>query len=161
MKGRDEAFRAFYEAQFPPLRRLAYRLVGNATEADDLAQDTMVRVYLAWSRIRSEDPGRYARTVMVNRQRSLLRRAQVEARHLLHHRPAAPVRVDERLIWDELLALPARQRAAIALHFYEGLPEVEVAEILGCPPGTVNSLVHRGLAKLREAVSQDDRSEVR
>jgi RNA polymerase sigma factor (sigma-70 family) len=48
-----------------------------------------------------------------------------------------------------LLGLPERQRAAIVLRFYEDLPETEVAEILRCRPGTVRSLVTRGVHAMR------------
>jgi RNA polymerase sigma factor (sigma-70 family) len=49
-----------------------------------------------------------------------------------------------------LLGLPARQRAAIVLRYYEQIPEVEIASILGCRVGTVGSLISRGLKALRE-----------
>ena len=48
-----------------------------------------------------------------------------------------------------LLGLPERQRAAIVLRFYEDLPEAQVAEILRCRPGTVRSLVTRGVQAMR------------
>ena len=53
---------------------------------------------------------------------------------------------------DVLLELPYKQRAAIVLRFYSDLSEVEIAEVLECRPGTVGSLIHRGLAKLRKAI---------
>jgi len=161
MTGGAETFRAFYEVELVALRRLAYRLTGDVAEAEELAQETMVRVYTAWRRIEAEDPRGYARIVLMNRHRSLLRRTRLEAKHLLRVEPSPAREQDENLVWRELLALPVRQRQAIALHFYEGLPEVEVARVLGCPPGTVNSLVHRGLARLRRIMIDDDRSEVR
>jgi RNA polymerase sigma factor (sigma-70 family) len=51
-----------------------------------------------------------------------------------------------------LLRLPARQRAAIVLRYYEDLPERQIAELLRCRPGTVKSLLSRGIAALREQV---------
>jgi RNA polymerase sigma factor (sigma-70 family) len=48
--------------------------------------------------------------------------------------------------------LPARQRAVLVLRYFGDLPEVEVATILGCPPGTVKSNTARGLERLREAL---------
>ncbi len=56
--------------------------------------------------------------------------------------------VDET--WEALRRLPDRQRAAIVLRFYEDLPEAEIARVLGCRPGTVKSLIHRGLARVRK-----------
>jgi RNA polymerase sigma factor (sigma-70 family) len=52
--------------------------------------------------------------------------------------------------WDMLRRLPDRQRIALVLRFYEDLPEREIADLLGCRPGTVKSLIHRGLARVRK-----------
>ena len=152
-----EGFRGFYETEIGRLRALAYRLTGSWSEAEDLAQEAMVRTYRAWRRIIDrERPEVYARAVLVNRHRSLVRRALVEARHaVLRDAPPAPGEPDgdAREIWDELARLPLRQRQALVLHFYEDLPQTEIARILGCPSGTVNSLVHRGLARLRARIA--------
>jgi len=53
---------------------------------------------------------------------------------------------------DALDRLPARRRAAIVLRFYEDLAEADIAQVLGCRPGTVKSLLSRGLAQLRKEV---------
>jgi DNA-directed RNA polymerase specialized sigma24 family protein len=58
-------------------------------------------------------------------------------------------------VWQALRRLPARQRAAIVLRYYLDLPEVEVARQLGVPVGTVKSLVHRGLARLRQRLGAE------
>jgi RNA polymerase sigma-70 factor (sigma-E family) len=152
--GKDEEFKAFFETEFRPLRRLGYLLSGDWVEAEDLAQEAMVRTYRAWSRIRErERPGAYARTVLVNRRRSLLRRSMVVQKHaeMLRSEDYRPDFGEEgMLLWDAIGSLPKRQRAALVLRFYEDLPESEIAQILDAPVGTVKSLVHRGLAKLRE-----------
>jgi RNA polymerase sigma-70 factor, ECF subfamily len=58
--------------------------------------------------------------------------------------------VDDRdLIWRQLSALPAWQRAVLVLRFYEDLPEADVAALLGCSTGTVKSHTSRALAALR------------
>ena len=54
------------------------------------------------------------------------------------------------MLWEAIRALPQRQRAAIVLRFYEDMPEAEVAAALDMPVGTVKSLVHRGIGRLRE-----------
>ena len=54
--------------------------------------------------------------------------------------------------WALLRALPERQRMALVLRFYEDLSEAEIARLLECRPGTVKSLIHRGLAKVRKDV---------
>lgn len=159
MSLRDQEFGDFFQAEFRPLRRLGFLLTGDWGEAEDLAQEAMVRTYKAWSRIANGDrPGAYARACLVNRHRSLLRRAMVEAKHATARMPdrGGPEELDVTgvAMWEALRDLPLRQRQALVLRFYEDLPEAEVAELLGCPVGTVKSLVHRGLARLREAVGE-------
>jgi DNA-directed RNA polymerase specialized sigma24 family protein len=58
-----------------------------------------------------------------------------------------------------LQQLPVRQRTALVLRFYLDLPEAEVARVLGVPTGTVKSWVHRGLARLRQRLGPEYRSE--
>ncbi|HVL32400.1 MAG TPA: SigE family RNA polymerase sigma factor [Actinomycetota bacterium] len=156
MAGRDEEFREFFDAEFRPLRRLAYLLTGDWGEAEDLAQETMVRMYRAWSRIQDrERPAAYARTVLVNRHRSLLRRARVETKHAVARHPdiatpAIEMGEDALVVWRALHELPVRERQVLVLRFYEDMPIAEIAEVLGIPIGTVKSLTHRAVGRLRE-----------
>ena len=67
------------------------------------------------------------------------------------HRESAPtIGADE--MRDALASLPYRQRAALVLRFYDDLSEADAAAVLGCRPGTVGSLVHRGLAQLKKVI---------
>jgi RNA polymerase sigma factor (sigma-70 family) len=114
----------------------------------------MARTFAAWPRVCGYDrPAAFARKVLLNRHRSLLRRAVVEARHLLATRPQErhepDFSGDDLILWQALRRLPARQRTAIVLRYCLDLSEAEVARQLGVPAGTVKSLVHRGLARLR------------
>ena len=136
-------------------------LTGDWGEAEELAQEAMARTFAAWSRVRHRQPAASARKVLLTRHRSLLRRAVVETRHALASRPQAEVRHepdfsgDDLVLWQALRRLPARQRAAIVLRYYLDLPEAEVARQLGVPVGTVKSLVHRGLARLRQRLGAE------
>jgi RNA polymerase sigma-70 factor (sigma-E family) len=154
MAGDDREFLDFFADEFWSLRRLGFLLTGDWGEAEELAQDAMTRTFAAWSRVRHKQRAAYARKVLVNRHRSLLRRAVVEARHALTSRPREwhepDFGGDDLVLWQALQHLPARQRAAIVLRYYLDLPEAEVARLLGVPVGTVKSLVHRGLARLRD-----------
>ena len=152
----DEAeFSEFFASQYAELCWVGLLLTGSRAEAEELAQEALVRTWWRWQLVRRpEDPGRYARRVLINRRRSLLRRAAVEARSLAQTRPEELVvpAGDERalVLWQAVQTLPARQRAVLVLRFREDLPEVEVARLLGLPLGTVKSLGHRALARLRE-----------
>jgi RNA polymerase sigma factor (sigma-70 family) len=64
----------------------------------------------------------------------------------------ATVLPETPVVLDALGRLPYRQRAALVLRYYEDRPDHEIAEVLGCRPATVRSLVHRGLEALRKVV---------
>ena len=70
----------------------------------------------------------------------------------MESRPPASVSLGADELFDVLDALPARQRAAIVLRYWDDLDEREIAEVLGCRPGTVGSLLHRAVARLREVI---------
>jgi len=155
MAGDDPDFLEFFAGEFWPLRRVGFLLTGDWDEAEELAQEAMARTYAVWPRVGGyQRPAAYARKVLVNRHRSLLRRAVVETRHLVATRPQdrhdPDFGGDDLILWQALQRLPSRQRAAIVLRYYLDLPEAEVARLLGVPAGTVKSWTHRGLARLRD-----------
>jgi len=153
--GDPPGFRDFFYFEFARLRDFGYLLTGSWSEAEELAQEAMVRTLQAWPRVRErEDPAIYARTVLVNRSRTLFRRSKLALRHEmiagaeLSRSPQETVE-DRALVWSALLRLTRRQRAAIVLRYYEDLSEAQTAAILGVAVGTVKSLVHKGIGRLR------------
>lgn len=131
--------------------RLAVLLVDSQAIAEEVVQDCFVRLHPRFDRI--DDPVAYLRRAVVNGCRSVGRRQTMERARLRVERPvAAELGADELL--DALAGLPPRQRAALVLRFYEDLSGPQIAEVLGCRPGTVKSLIHRGLAQLREVVER-------
>jgi len=109
-------FQEFFAAHYPRLRRLGYWLTGDWTEAEELAQEAMVRTWWHWSIVRGHDrPHDYARKVLVNRHRSLLRRTLVRARHAARYEQPSSVAAsdptDALVLWEATRRLPARQRA--------------------------------------------------
>ncbi|HEY7401127.1 MAG TPA: SigE family RNA polymerase sigma factor [Actinomycetota bacterium] len=151
-----------YRAHAAGAVRLAFLLTGDRELAEDLVQDAFVR--LAGRLVHLRDPGAfetYLRTTVVNLSHSHFRRARVERAYLARVKatigrrvePGADRGLDDReALWQALGRLSRRQRAAIVLRFYEDLPEQEIADILRCRPGTVKSLVSRGLETLRTQI---------
>lgn len=140
-------FEAFYTARYAWAVRLAYGLTGDAGVAEQLVQDSFVRVANAYGRV--ENPVAYLRATVVNATRSHGRRLGVERRHAtVAIDPSTPDHLVEFV--DVLNALPSRQRTAVVLRYLEGLDDEQIAELLHCRLGTVRSLVSRGLAALRE-----------
>jgi RNA polymerase sigma factor (sigma-70 family) len=131
--------------------RLAHLLTGSVDLAEDVVHDAFVSCSRHWSTLDIADA--YVRRAVVNHAHSTLRRAGRERDKTARYGRAMSVAVglpelDET--WDMLRRLPDRQRIALVLRFYEDLPEREIADLLGCRPGTVKSLIHRGLARVRK-----------
>ena len=127
---------------------------GDQGVAEDLAQETLVRLHLHWSRVQTMgSPGGWLATVGLNLARSWWRRRFAEQRaHRRHGLPvaAAPTDVADVLaVRAAVAALPPRQRAALVLRYYAGLPVAETAAALGCAEGTVKSLTNRAVSNLR------------
>jgi RNA polymerase sigma-70 factor (sigma-E family) len=137
-----------FEERYAAMVRVATLLTGSNEAAEDLVQDTFIRLQRGWHHI--EHPRAYLRKAVVNACRSWHRRRALERRH--PPGPPAQVSLEACELADALQALPYRQRAAIVLRFYEDRPEAEIAQLLGCRRGTVASLLHRGLATLRERI---------
>ena len=150
-------YEEFAAARLPALLRYAVMLTGDPHLAQDLVQETMVRIQLNWRRVsRAEAPEGYVRRMLTN-QFLDWRRTSWWKRVLLHPDPeGAAVTTDHAAavdardeMWSRLARLPRQQRAALVLRYYEGLPDAEIAETLGCAVGTVRGYISRALSTLR------------
>jgi RNA polymerase sigma-70 factor (sigma-E family) len=148
-----EAFVRHYER----LLRFCYLLVGRREVAEDLAQESFVRVAARIGTVPQAQLASYLRRTALNLWKNRLRRLAKErrlaAREPVPLAPGVPPE-DRHDLWSVLLALPRRQRACVVLRFYEDLPEKEVAQILGCSVGTVKSQVSRGLRMMRKELEE-------
>lgn len=149
LSGPRETIDSVFRRLRPALLRLANLLTGSETSAEDVVQDA----FLGYQRNAATvvNPDGYLRTSVVNLARTAHRRRAREHgyRSDVVTTTGMP-EVDET--WAALRRLPHRQRAALVLRFYEDLSEADTARLLGCRPGTVKSLVHRGLARLKETI---------
>ena len=156
-------FDAFVASSGSTLLRTAYLLTGDHASAEDLLQDTLVRVWSRWSRVRAADsPLAYARRVLVTTSVSRWRAARSRSgrEHLVADPPETgsgepPPRDDE--LWQAVLALPPRQRAVMVLAYYEDLTDQDAAEVLACTVGTVKSQRAKALRALRLRLAEEDR----
>ena len=144
--------------------RLAYLITGDPDIAKDIAQEAFVRVAGRFRHLRVPDAfDSYLRRTVVNLCMSHFRRRRLERAHL-EREAASPSRVQEPPelgTRDELRralqSLPARQRTAIVLRYYEDLPEEGVASAMRCSVPAARSLVSRGMEALRTIVRSEDR----
>ena len=133
--------------------RLAHLLTGSPELAEDIVHDAFAACAGRWSTL--EVPEAYLRRAVTNQARRAARQAGRDRDKTARLGRTVPLsaglpELDET--WALLCALPERQRMALVLRFYEDLSEAEIARLLECRPGTVKSLIHRGLAKVRRDV---------
>ncbi|MDX2970909.1 SigE family RNA polymerase sigma factor [Kribbella solani] len=159
MAERDREYVEFVEVAGAALRRTAFLVSGDRHKADDIVQDALYKLYLAWPKVRRVgNPLAYARRMVVNVAYDGTRRPW--------RREVAIAEVPDRVVPDDfahghaerdevlaaLRSLGPRQRACVVLRYYEDLSVEQTAEILGCSEGTVKSQAARGLDTLRRAI---------
>lgn len=131
------------------LFRTALAILGDRHEAEDAVQETFLRYLEKRPELRdSEHEKAWLLKVTANRCKSVLRaRQRHPAVELLDVYPA-PDETGRELL-EAVMSLPANQRAAVHLHYYEGCSTSEIADILGQRPGTVRSHLSRARETLR------------
>ncbi len=163
MGSRDRSeFADFVAARSPALHRAAYLMVGDAGLTQDLVQEALTKTYVAWPRLRNKGAAEsYARKAITTTAISWYRRKGWRGERSTELVPERllPGHADDvtrsTWVWECLLALPVRQRAAVVLRYYEDLTEAQTAEAMGCAVGTVKSQVSAALTKLRASLGVD------
>lgn len=137
------------------LYRAALAILGDAQEAEDAVQDTFLRYLEKRPELRDEGHEKaWLLKVTANRCKSTLRtRSRHPAVELLDVYPA-PDRAGQELV-EAILSLPANQRAAVHLFYYEGYTSEEIGAILGQRPGTVRSHLSRAREALRSYLGEN------
>lgn len=161
MSAGDAGYVEFVEARQATLRRIAYAVCRDDARAEDVLQEAMVKLYLAWSRV--QGTGReeaYARRIIVNadldqRRRPWHRRRSGVPIELLDE-PArtGPSTEDRMQLLTEVRALPPMQRRTVVLRYWLGMSVEETAAELSISTGTVKSHASRGLATLRDRLGE-------
>jgi RNA polymerase sigma-70 factor (sigma-E family) len=147
----------FAAASVTRLVRAAYLLTGNREDANDLAQDVLERVFVAWPRIR-EHPYAYAHRALVNHAHNhrRWRRRHPEAELTLVAEPVRPDDtrhvLDHHVLVRALQQLPPKQRTVLVLRYFEDMSEQDTATAMGTSVGTVKSQSSKAIAALRTLV---------
>lgn len=153
---RDAEFEELFQAVFPLAQRVAYRVVGDAFAAEDIAAEAFARLYARWGRLKDE-PGRVGWILRVTANLAIdtvrRKRPNLEA--------PRPVDVEETVVLRlalaaALSALPSRQRAVVVLRYLADQSEQEVARSLGISAGTVKAHAHRATQRLRRQLPNDE-----
>jgi RNA polymerase sigma-70 factor (sigma-E family) len=156
----DQAFVEFVRGTQHRLMHLADLLVRDRGHAEDLVQKALIKVYLAWPRLRAGNPEAYARAVIVRANIDRWRRGRIRNESLTGEVPETEGRsdhagavVDRQVVRAALRLLTARERAAVVLRYYCDLSESQIAAEMKVAPRTVKSTLARGLSKLRQSVA--------
>lgn len=152
VEAKIETFEDVYRREALAMVQLAFLLVGSPQRAEEIVQDAFAALFQRWDHV--DRPGAYLRASVVNRCRSAHRRRALERRNRATQEGPTTVGLGADDLADALAALPPKRRAAIVLRYYGGHSEAEIARLLGVRPGTVKSLLHRGLAQLREVIER-------
>jgi len=158
------AFRAIVLAQGAQLHRIAYRMIGDGAEAEDVAQEALLRLWSSAARWRPGGSGiaAWLTRVTVNLCLDRLRRRRFASDEAVPERadpaPGADAALAADWLRDRTLAalatLNARQRAAIVLTYYEELPNAAAAEMMDMNLKAFESLLLRARSALKAALAE-------
>lgn len=164
--GSQHAWLHLVRAHQTAVYRLAYLLLGDAAEAEDVAQEAFVRAYLALDRFDETRPLRpwllqITRNQASNRRRSLgrywanLKRLWEKEPDMGAVQPPHHARTDARLLWQAVQKLPPKGQEIVYLRYFLEMSEAETAVVLDIPAGTAKSRLSRALSQLRGVIERD------
>ena len=162
-----DGFDALYSQHVTHAMQLAGLLCGSREQAEDAVAEAFSRVLPRWRAGAVEAFWPYLRIAVVNQLRGQARRDATELRRAPNaSAPQSTPPEDERVAERSRLAaalgeLPAAQRHAVVLRYFEDLSEAEAAALLGCSVGTVKSNASRGVARLRTLLADGEVSDDR
>jgi RNA polymerase sigma factor (sigma-70 family) len=146
-------FDEFYRAHYAKTVRLARLLTGSVTAAEDLAQETFLRVHRHAASL--DNPAGYLHTTTVNVCRNWHRSQSRDALRMIRLGPPPLSLSLHAQELDAVVAeLPYRQRAVLVLRYWLDLSEADIARALSCRAGTVKSLHSRALTRLRKELAR-------
>lgn len=151
---REETFAAFYQATWSRTVSCAFGMTADLSAAEDLAQEAYCQAWRRWRKLREyDDAGAWVRLVATRLAVSRWRRVRTSVDFLARSRspePVAPPSEETVLLVAALKQLPEAQRRAVVLHHLGDLSVSAIADIEGCPEGTVKGRLSRGRAALAE-----------
>jgi RNA polymerase sigma-70 factor (ECF subfamily) len=172
VSGDETAQRTLYETHYAPAYRLAYLLLQDACDAEEVVQDAFVYVLRNLRRYDAERGSFWGwlRITLVSRCRNKRRRRQLPSISLdvldaAERSPADPelandpvgmleLRGAQRAMWEALQEVSPGARDALILRYYGGVPYAEIATLLGCSPDAARARVAHGKVQLRRILTR-------
>jgi RNA polymerase sigma factor (sigma-70 family) len=156
-EGADAEYTWMFRNEFPAVVRTAYLILHDRQGAEDVAQQAFAQLLVHWRKVsRYEQPGAWVRRVAIRLAGRAVRRDRLRA--ILHQQvePSTPTSPLDMDLVRALKTLPPRQRAAIALFYFEDRPVQEIADILNCSGSTAKAHLFKARGKLRSLLREDE-----
>jgi RNA polymerase sigma-70 factor, ECF subfamily len=156
--GDIEAWALLVETYQQPVFRLAYLLLGDPDDAEDVAQETFIRAYAALNRFRADLPLRpwllrITTNLTHNWRRSASRYMAAVQRALSPPDLSPPTSTegtaDAELLWQAVRRLSIKDQQVLYMRYFLDCSEQEMAEVLNTARGTIKSRLHRALLRLK------------
>lgn len=151
-----------FETYSPYVYRVALFISKSKVLADDITQETFIRIYEKYDTYNKERPIEpWIYQITLNVSRNLLRKrkwlsflSKVPEREVTETIESHLVKNEEdQALWNEINKLSNKYQEIIILHYYTGLKHIEIAEVLGIPVGTCKSRLHTATKQLRKNLS--------
>jgi RNA polymerase sigma factor (sigma-70 family) len=153
----DSDFNDFYQREFARAARFAWLLVRSSAPAEDLAQEAFIALSSRFKEV--ENPSAFLHRVLINQARTWQRNEHRNKLKLIRAgQDVRPLLAADAQLFDLVGTLSYRQRVVVVARYWLGWSEAEIADALGCRPGTVKSLASRALAQLKREITDDDRA---
>lgn len=165
-RGDARAWERLVQEYQQPIFRLAYLLLGDADDAEDVAQETFIHAYHAFAGFNPDRPLRpwlmRITTNLCHNWRRSVGRHLAALQHLLRNEPTintaiqqAEAEIEAQMLWKAVRRMGMADQQVIYLRYFLACSESETAEVLGVAPGTVKSRHHRALARLRTVLQKE------
>lgn len=158
------AFEALVTEHGREIYNYLWRLLQNHQDVDDVFQDTYLRAFRAFPRLRANSNTRAwlyqiatnsARTTL--KQRNRQRDRDLELTDWIASAAAQPSRIDEHMdLRQALQSLPEKQRLSLVLRYYQGLDYSQIGEILNCSPQAARANLSQAVRKLRRSFTDEE-----
>jgi DNA-directed RNA polymerase specialized sigma24 family protein len=153
---REQAFAAVFDDEYPRVVRLAYVMLGDEAAARDVAQEAFARLYSHWRRVSDyEFIGAWVRRVAVRLAVAAATQRSREVAHGSLPDTGSMAWVPDVDVHAAVLALPAKQRAAVVLFYFEDRSVDATAAVMGISPSTAKVHLHRARQRLAEMLGEE------
>jgi RNA polymerase sigma factor (sigma-70 family) len=159
-------FRDMFADHYARVVRTVFWILQDWDRSEEVTQDAFVQLLRHWRRVASHDqPDAWVRRVAIRLAVQAAKREQRVAAAMLRARPVTPTSapLPEPVSADVLAAvrqLPPKQRAAVALRYFEDKPVEEIAQVLDCSASTARVHLHRARQRLAETLGEEVGSDV-